>query len=104
MKIYQWNNLDAIYWSDVEQYRKVYPDKKQVYVWHGDSMSLWTFNAIDSEPSISMRIGAYLGNGNFVFYDNDKNSHYIFKGSTCWSIWREMNDYLKEHENEYARR
>ena len=96
MRIYQWNDLDAIYWSDVDQYHKDYPDKKRVYVWHGNSMSLWTFNAIDYEPSISMRIGAYLGNGNFVFYDKDKTSHYIFKGSTCWRIWIEMKKNLDE--------
>ena len=96
MKIFKCNSLDAVYWFDVDQYHKEHPEAKRVYVWHGDSMSLWTFNAIECEPSIGMKIGAYLGNGNFVFYDNDKNSHYIFKGSTCWKIWKEMNEHLND--------
>ena len=105
MKIFKnSNNIDAVFWNDVEQYHKENPNKKKVFVWHGDSMVMWTFNAVPENEKIAptMRFGSFLGNGNFVFYDNNRTSHYVFKYSKNWKIWREMNDYLKEHENEYA--
>lgn len=100
MDIFNWNGIDAVYWFDVDQYHKEHPDKKQVYVWHGDSMALLTFNAINVEVSIGNRLGAYLANGNFVFHDDEGTSHYVFKDSNGWQIWREMERKLYGEKKE----
>ena len=98
MKIFKCNSLDAVYWFDVDQYHKEHPEAKRVYVWHGDAMAIWTFNVIKDKNTVTMRLGAYLANGNFVFHDGEGNAHYVFKDSTGWSIWREMNEQLDEQE------
>ncbi len=97
MKIFELNGLDVIYWFDVEQYHKEHADKKRVLVWHGDSIAEFVFNAIDKIPC-GFGFGQYKAEGDFVFYDNDKTRHTVFKNSFKWKIWKEMDEYLKEHK------
>ena len=98
MKIFQFNNVDAIFWCDIDEYHNEHPEKKRVYVWHEDSMALLTFDVNLGHVQVTNDLGGFVANGNFAFIEKNGTFHYVFKDSTKWKIWIEMNDYLKEHE------
>ncbi len=100
MKTFELNGIDVIYWFDVEQYHKEHGDKKRVLVWHGDSIAEFVFNAIEEIPLFFCGFGLVQckADGDFVFYDHDKIRHTVFKNSNKWKIWKEMDEYLKEHK------
>lgn len=65
--------------KDLEAWRKQNPDEKSVLVKHCDAVARWDFGVInpdDTENNWRLRsLGAYTGDGKFVFYDQDGNRH-----------------------------
>lgn len=66
--------------KDLEVWRKQNPDAKSVLVKHTDAVAMWVFGVVNpAELTFAQKLGAYMADGTFVFYDSEGNKHYVYK-------------------------
>jgi hypothetical protein len=94
------NNKLLVNVSDLDLFRKLYPNEKSVLVKHYDAVARWYFNRINpNENNIELHsLGQYTCDGRFTFYYSDGNYHEVFpdlKGKmilNCYKLWNPQEE------------